>query len=299
VKLFPSLCCLGTFISHCNNKYRAIPWIGVDAAYLNRSRRSEKRLIISYTIYLIISYFMFGACYYLWAHLFLNKPHIQTLNDSYFTYIGVFEFLNLLFIRTRLSIKFFPRMFTLLNILFLSYHFTYFFPFSQEALTALFLTSFTLFLGFLLISEIPALERNPFGPFTPSTNNPRMAYLPVSIRSFSLGFELWSMFCPGAFRTEFIQREQELLNDENEPILPFDFSTDPDPEFENNNERELRRIEPPEGAAPVAGGDSGEGELEGDRGYDMDNIRYSDENGEFSGGSRDSGGDDHVIDVHP
>jgi hypothetical protein len=49
------------------------------------------------------------------------------INDIYFFYVNVMEFLTLIFIRTRSSIKYFSKFITILNIAFLFYINSYFY----------------------------------------------------------------------------------------------------------------------------------------------------------------------------
>ncbi len=256
---------------------RAIPWVGVDSAYLSRTNRSSKDLILSFFFYLFLTYFTFGSSYYLWTELFL-KGHLVNaeLNDSYFGIVGLMEFLSLLFMRTRLSLRYFPRFLLVANVLFLYYILINFYAFADEAL--LLLTVFCLFVFFLfLLHEIAALEWNPFGPFTPTNNNPRQAYIPVLIRNYSLGFDISTIFYAPWFRNCFSTQEQEYINQENE-ILPFDFSTlppnhrPPQREMEPIGDQEERNREV---NVQIEGQEEGNGE-----GYDMRNIQGNDSSGD-------------------
>ncbi len=60
-----------------------------------------------------------------------------SVNDGYFFYVNTIELLSFLFIRTRSSIKYFPKMITLYNLIFLMYVNSYMYACQFEALNVL------------------------------------------------------------------------------------------------------------------------------------------------------------------
>ena len=50
-----------------------------------------------------------------------NSTFPSSLNDAYFFYMNTIELLSFLFIRTRSSIKYFPKLITMSNVMFLLY----------------------------------------------------------------------------------------------------------------------------------------------------------------------------------
>ena len=143
--------------------------------------------------------------------------------DNYYLYNQFLEIFVLLFCRTRIAIMYLPKILAILNVCFIVYYQTFFYPFSSEALFLLIsLTAFT-FVTFLKYIECPALDLNPFAYFTPAVDNPRQAYIPVAKSSYSLGFEVWTLFYPPAVRSEFEAEEQETINEALDESM-FDFS---------------------------------------------------------------------------
>lgn len=120
-------------------------------------------------------------------------------------YILSFELHSLLFIRTRTSIKYFPKFITMLNIMFLFYLNSYMYGASFELAYFILAASVFALSYFLLEFEHPAMtEWNPFDANTPRFNVPRMGYqLVLDDTNFGTGFSLWHAFMPLAPRQQF------------------------------------------------------------------------------------------------
>ena len=101
----------------------------------------------------------------------------QSVNDLYFGYVNLIEFVTFIFIRTRSSIKFFPKMITILNITFLVYINSYPYAAMYQYLAVLQFTSLAIFFYFIKEFEQPAMMHwNPFDIFTPRIQAPRIGY---------------------------------------------------------------------------------------------------------------------------
>lgn len=134
--IFPIISC-GRLITNENfsnlvisSIYRATPHIGGESAHLDRRRLSKFDLVFSFLCCLIVFYFMYGAAYFVWTQMFFNSSggsYSEGLNDLYFFYVNLIEFMSLLFIRTRSSIKYLPKYIILLNLMFLFYFNSYFY----------------------------------------------------------------------------------------------------------------------------------------------------------------------------
>lgn len=98
-----------------------MPHIGALAAHLDRRNSSKIWLVFTFLGCLICFYFMFGSCYFYWTLLLFPSLSASGINDLYFFYVNMVEFVVFLFIRTRSSIKYFPKLITLLNLCFLLY----------------------------------------------------------------------------------------------------------------------------------------------------------------------------------
>eukprot|EP00826_Nyctotherus_ovalis_P043458 TRINITY_DN4580_c0_g4_i2.p3 TRINITY_DN4580_c0_g4~~TRINITY_DN4580_c0_g4_i2.p3 ORF type:complete len:193 (+),score=43.65 TRINITY_DN4580_c0_g4_i2:1060-1638(+) len=159
-----------------------------------------------------------------WSNTFFHfGPYTPIQLTSYHVYNQFLEIFMMLFCRSRLTLLYFPKLITVLNLCFLVYVESHFYPFTNEALSLLYFLTALLSLLFLRHFECPALDRNPFALSTPSPENPRLAYIPVAKSACVLGFELWSSFYPPALRTEFEEEEQRELSEGMEAAM-FDFS---------------------------------------------------------------------------
>ena len=134
----------------------------------------------------------------------------NALNDMYFGYINMAEFASLLFVRTRMSIKFTPKMVTMLNLMFLFYLNSYLYAASVQFFYLVLSATVAVFVFFMLEYEYEAINNwNPFDIYTPRYMNPRAAYqLVLDDSSFGTGFYLWHTFMPVRPRETFTIYEQ-------------------------------------------------------------------------------------------
>lgn len=108
------------------------------------------------------------------------------------------ELAAFIFIRTRTSIKYFPKLVTLANLLFLYYINSTMYSCQFEALNFLQTFTATMFFYFLNNFEYEAVNNwNPFGAWTPSEYNPRCGYHHVLLDShYGIGFDIFSLGMP-------------------------------------------------------------------------------------------------------
>jgi len=171
-------------------------------------------------------YVMYGSSLNTWGELLFRRRAPEEFVSLYFTYVGFLEFYNILFVRTRLSLKYHGKFITIANIMFLFYMINMFEPFYYEAVWTLIYFSIFLMCAFLHFCEIPALHWNPFKHYTPSINNPRTGYIPVPMEKFLLNFDLWTVCYPMRFRENFSPEEQRLFDEESAvDDLYYDFRT--------------------------------------------------------------------------
>ena len=95
--------------------------VGAEAAHLERHGMSKTPLILAFIFTMMAFYFMQLACQLIWTIMAFRSTFPLLANDMYFWYVMVFEFLLLIFVRTRSSIKFCARYITIANIIFLLY----------------------------------------------------------------------------------------------------------------------------------------------------------------------------------
>eukprot|EP00826_Nyctotherus_ovalis_P014892 TRINITY_DN1418_c0_g4_i6.p1 TRINITY_DN1418_c0_g4~~TRINITY_DN1418_c0_g4_i6.p1 ORF type:complete len:370 (-),score=15.87 TRINITY_DN1418_c0_g4_i6:162-1271(-) len=208
--------------------HRAVSWIGVHASNLARTKRTSLYLIVAFFGYLILIYGFYGASFNVWEYFFCDgRPMVRNEGTLYYPYLELMELLVLVFVRTRISLCYFPKFITLINVLFLYYHFTNFFPFLGLATDVLLFLTMSIFFLFMRFFELPGVGWNPFSLHASSANNPRQAYSAVFRSDFSLGFDLRSLFLPPRLRSDFAPEEQTELGSEVEPIQ-FDFSSAPE-----------------------------------------------------------------------
>ncbi len=182
-------------------------------------------LIWSFLLYTLVLYEFYTFFFVVWTdYLFDFAGFTTTQLIAYYTYYEFIEIFVLLFARTRITIRYFPRIITVLNVVYLAYYFTYFYPFSSEALLSLVTASLMVCAGFLLWCECPAQEWNPFAPYTPTERNPRQAYTRVLQSEFSLNTSLISLLTPPAFRSEFDPEERVCIDADDYGNILFDFS---------------------------------------------------------------------------
>jgi hypothetical protein len=92
---------------------------GAIAAYLDRNEKSKFELIFSIIIVLIIYYSMYVACFGLWTSLAFNNTYSGIVNNQYIFYSNSLELLTFIFVRTRSTIKYLPKLITIINLMFL------------------------------------------------------------------------------------------------------------------------------------------------------------------------------------
>eukprot|EP00826_Nyctotherus_ovalis_P016281 TRINITY_DN14703_c0_g1_i3.p1 TRINITY_DN14703_c0_g1~~TRINITY_DN14703_c0_g1_i3.p1 ORF type:complete len:282 (+),score=54.57 TRINITY_DN14703_c0_g1_i3:736-1581(+) len=202
------------------------PWIGALSAYLSRKGKSDKYVMWAFFGFLCFSYLFWCVGHYLWISFFeQTRPYCNSHGAGYFYYTQFVEFVLLIFCRTRVSIKYLPKILSFLNLLFLSYIYSYFYPFSNIALFTLTMASIVAICLFLAWVELPALNWGSEDKFKPLANNPRQSYIPVPLMNFSFGFDLWTIFYPPAFRSEFRQSEQTHIAGQIE-MMQYDFSVE-------------------------------------------------------------------------
>lgn len=186
--------------------YQSMGDMGALAAYLDREGISRSIIYLTYCCSLALYYVMYIACSHLWTIMcFSSLIYSDNINQSYFFYVNMLELCAFIFLRTRSSIKYFPKIISLANILFLFYINSTMYASQYEALALL--QNFSIFMLFFFLSryEYEAVNNwNPFGTWTPSEVNPRCAYQHVlASPNYAIGFDVLSMTMPVHFRERF------------------------------------------------------------------------------------------------
>ena len=181
--------------------------------------------------------FMFHTIvFYIWSNIFvISKINPEQMGEGfyfYYIYIYILEIGIVILVRTRISIIYFSRIITIINILYLFYCFSNIFPFVSLATTILLWSTLTILLIFAKCYEIPAIRRNPFINYNPSITNPRQAYQHTLASMFSIGLNIWSIFYAPSLSSEFNEAENPELEIEI-GVNQFDFSESIDEEVHN------------------------------------------------------------------
>jgi len=166
-----------------------------------------------------IFYCLYLAALVFWNLLLFSKSFPKGLDENFYGFLALAEFLVLLFVRTRSTIKFLPKMSVITMLMFLYY--VQYTPYGFYNI-ALFMMSWTILglLGYFLKSfEIPGIDWNPSYHYTPSIDSPRTLFVPI----FSLTWyhdlpQLWTMFFPMFGRSYFSSTELSMVN-RNYPLL--------------------------------------------------------------------------------
>jgi hypothetical protein len=188
--------------------------LGAIHAFFDRNRMGKCVLTFSFLSVLMIYYLMYLACYNVWTLMAFNSTFSGNLNDAYFFYMNTLELLSFIFVRTRSSIKYLPKILTLANISFLMYVNGHMYACQFEALNLLQNFSFAAICFFLLKFELDAVMNwNPFGTWTPSESNPRCGYHHMLLSSeYSIGFDIFTMTMPLRFRETFAPQSQSSFD---------------------------------------------------------------------------------------
>lgn len=118
--------------------------------------------------------------------------------DIYFAYLNLLEFTWFLLARTRLTLKYYPKIATLLNLTFLIYLNTYDYAASVQYLCFIFGLNTLVLVWFIKECEVPGIQKwNPFDDNTPSWQRPRIGYHHVlNDTSYGTGLYLWTALLP-------------------------------------------------------------------------------------------------------
>ena len=193
--------------------FRAFPWAGLYLYALLYNRRPKKYLISAFLFLLGFFYFIYLGSYYLWTFLLFHKSLQPGTDENFYVLCALIEFITLIFIRTRSSLKFLPKYLVL--ILFTYVYYVNNTAFGFYSLGFYIILHFTFFfIGMILDNfEIPALSWNPSYHYTPSLDKPRILYFPLfSLSNYHDLPQLWSMFYPLHDRSTFNQAQMSLID---------------------------------------------------------------------------------------
>ena len=115
--------CFGITESDRNTQviYHSMGIIGAQIADLQRNKNSKILFSLAVVAILFLTYYVQTCCYYVWVKLMFPASFASNLNDLYFFYSNLLEFSFFIFVRTRLSLKYYPKIVTLTNLVFFVY----------------------------------------------------------------------------------------------------------------------------------------------------------------------------------
>lgn len=135
------------------------------------------------------------------------------INIKFYILIAVLELGSFMFVRTRTSLKYFPKFIFLFLFMFCFYIQFNSYAFYDEAFVCIVLATISLLLLFIIFIEIPALSWNPSFHYTPSVEKPRTLYNPLFSMSWYYDLpHLWTMFFPLHDRSTFTENEMALID---------------------------------------------------------------------------------------
>jgi hypothetical protein len=94
-------------------------------AHVDRQGGSKTGIVLAVIACLFMVYFVQSAVIFIWARIFLPFTYAGGLNDGFFGYNNFLEFSFFIFIRTRLSIKYYSKLVTILNVTMMLYIYSY------------------------------------------------------------------------------------------------------------------------------------------------------------------------------
>lgn len=152
--------CFGIRESERNTQiiYHSMGIIGAQIADLHRNKKSQIFFVVAVMTGLFLTYYVQTCCYYVWLILMFPSTFAGNLNDLYFFYSNLVEFTFFIFIRTRLSLKYYPKVVTLLNLVFLVYINSYLYSAQFQIFQLIIATNVLVFATVLLEFEVPALR---------------------------------------------------------------------------------------------------------------------------------------------
>lgn len=202
------------------NFYRHFPWIGIyQMALQANGHKRTIYILLAFTGLVAVFYCLYICAIFILINLMFKKSMSIIIPQLFYAFLTFMEAIAMVLLRTRSSIKWFPRFNIVLIMCFLYYVENSAYGFTKNALLLLFMSTIAFFLYHLRTFEIPALEWNPYHHYTPTHHSPRTLFVPI----FSLAWyrdlpPLWTMFYP-LFGRSYFTSAQLALVDQNNALL--------------------------------------------------------------------------------
>lgn len=195
------------------------PWIGRARRAVRRSgTHPQSHFLISHLAKLFLYYIMYEACQIAWITLLYNKSMPASVTLYLFSFAMIIEYFSMVFLRSALSIYFFPRVVLLYFTCFHIYFYSIPYGFFDIALIPWFCFMVHAMLFCIIGLEVQASVRGAV-----SLECPREVYTQLSWPEWDGSFpHEWTLFLPLNSRyiplhDRSVEQEQRARND-NEPI---------------------------------------------------------------------------------
>jgi hypothetical protein len=208
--------CMTLFRANENTRmilFFSFPWAGQPAYILRNAQKSIFSLVMSFFITLFVFYFMYACTYLLWTPMIFGNIYPYGLDERVYTMFSLIEFYSLLFLRTKKSVLWFPRIATMLICSLFIYRKNNFYPFMNTFFLAIVMGCFGVMV--LVLSHI---EKQVFSNDGPTYESPRLVYQPIFSRSTTALPEIWTTFYPVAGRGYFTEEQMSNIFPRQPPV---------------------------------------------------------------------------------
>jgi len=196
VLMFPLFTCFRSLgMSGANERILSLsyPWIGsARVAIANRHVHPQSHLVWAHVTKIILYYVMYEACQAAWSVVLYAKSIPEALPVWIYGFAMIWEYFSMVFVRSALSVHFFPRLTFLYFLLYHIYFYSVPYGYFDVALIPLFLFMFHAMLYTILGLEAPNAARGVVNVECPREVYNRLSWHePVA----ALPAE-WTMFLP-------------------------------------------------------------------------------------------------------
>ena len=193
--------------------FYAFPWVGQPAFTLRSSQKGIFPLVLSFFLMLLVFYLMYTCTYTLWTPLILGYTYPFELIDKVYSTFNILEFYSLIFVRTKKSVLWFPRIIGLIMCSFFIYRRNNFYPFMNTYFSGV------IYLCCAVMTMNAALVEKPIVVNEgPSYESPRLVYQPIFNRNNTALPEIWTVFYAVAGRGAFTEQQMSSIYPRQGPV---------------------------------------------------------------------------------
>ena len=137
---------------------QAYPWIGFPMEELRSSGRSVWAFVLAHAAHLFVYWTIYSACQSAWSYWFYPKSIPAGLHSALFGIFMVVEYFTMVFVRSKLTIRHFPRIIAAYFVLYQSYFYATLYGFYWQSMQLFFLLCAHSMVWFLLKVEVPSFH---------------------------------------------------------------------------------------------------------------------------------------------